>query len=103
MAVEEAGCPDSLFGGITKATAGILAMLSMSWNSAAWSCRLAFSGPVMIALEKVRGSQTPQYSREVRPTPLRPPEYHFQPTPLRVSASAIVGCACGGVREAARP
>src|ERR1700730_9117265 len=84
---------------MTKATAGMLSRLSMSLTSAAWAINLLFSGPVMIALEKINGSHTPQYSRGIRPTPLRPPEYHFQLTPLRVSASTIVGCACGGVRE----
>src|SRR5260370_9094573 len=81
----------------------MFSLLSMSLNSAAWSCKLLFSGPVMIALEKISGSHTPQYSRGIRPTPLRPPEYHFQLTPLRVSASAIVGCACGGIRETPGP
>src|SRR4029077_19559036 len=103
MGLEEAGCPDSLFGGMTKATAGMFSLLSMLLNSAAWSCKLLFSGPVMIALEKINGSHTPQYSRGIRPTPLRPPEYHFQLTPLRVSASAIVGCACGGMRYTSGP
>src|SRR5437762_10918615 len=88
---------------MTKATAGILSILSRSANSAAWSCRLVLSGPVMTALEKVRGSHTPQYSRGIRPPPFRPPEYHFQLTPLRVSASAIVGCACGGTRYTSGP
>src|SRR5262249_60299383 len=81
----------------------MLSPLSISWNSAVWSCRLLFSGPVMIALEKISGSHTPQYSRGINPTPLRPPEYHFQLTPLRVNASAIVGRACGGVRETPGP
>src|SRR6516164_4273049 len=60
--------------------------------------RFFFRGPVMIALEKISGSHTEQYSLVV-PSPLLPPEYHFQLTPFLDKASAIVGCAWGGMRS----